>query len=382
MSGAREVTRNLIMTLFAKVTKSLKKEREFYFDIFVVLSFHGLIYLVYRALGITSACIMVLGMIREGTLILLIFWTINRLRRIVFGVSISLGFGLQMLILEQLSVVVICIFCVLFLLLLGVIEFFFLKGKSFLIEILYFFLLLSPHLFIDLQWSFHFAVMLFFLCLMKVIFNLINMDFSYSFKSLFITLLCLIVYIFCKCNFPFQETNFYIQILFLMAGSFVIYFCFLSERGYELAITSLSYISMNIYIARLITDNDTVFERCTIVYISVLLFLFMFLYILSIKKKESLTEIFNNKKVQILITLLLFLDPILSSLCIEVNTQYTWVWDWLLYFKLEIGVFGLLHFYFDEQKSIIYIIIKRKTRLLNTCGGEKGRNKMITIIKE
>lgn len=131
----------------------------------------------------------------------------------------------------------------------------------------------------------------------------------------------------------------------------MIYFCFLSERGYELAITSLSYISINIYIARLITDNDTVFERCTIVYISVLLFICMFLYILSIKKKESLTERFNNTKVQILITLLLFLDPILSSLCIEVNTQYTWVWDWLLYFKLEIGVFGFLHLYFDEPKE-------------------------------
>ena len=124
---------------------------------------------------------------------------------------------------------------------------------------------------------------------------------------------------------------------------------FLGERGIELAIPSLSYLILNIYIGRLITDNAKVFERCTILYIFVIVFISLSLYIVSLKTRKSLTQIFNDFKVKIFLTLLLFLDPILYSLCKELNVQYTWVPDWLLFFKLEIAVFGLLKFYFDEK---------------------------------
>lgn len=163
----------------------------------------------------------------------------------------------------------------------------------------------------------------------------------------------------------------------------VIYFCFLSKRGSELTITAIAYLSINIYIGRLITDNDAAFFRSTIVYISALLVIFLFLWSLSLKKQESLTNIFNENKVKILITLLVFLNPILSSLYGEINTQYTWVADWLCYFKLEIGVLGLIDLYFDEEQksSIRYIVIKGNSRFRNTCQREKERNRVMHRIK-
>lgn len=334
---------------YISMLEGANQSKKIVWEIVTVVLFYGLIYNAYRSLGMTSACIMLIRNIRECLTYLLFFFPQSIHRRILFDIEISLGFGLQMLILKKFTVGIICLLLILFLLLIVNMEFKIKKEKSYIFEVFYYFLIFSPHFFLDLRWSFNFLVILFCLSLEKSIFNRINKDVSCSLKTLNFTLFFLLVYLFFKCDFPYKETSFYVQILFLIAGSLVIFFSFLSERGYELTITSFSYLTLNIYIARLITDNDTAFERCTTVYISALLVIFIFIFTLSLKKQSSIKKIINDNKGKFILTLLFFLDSILSFLYGDISTQYTWVEIWLSYFKLQIVILGFIDLYCGKK---------------------------------
>ena len=330
----------------------------FFINILSLVFGYAIIYLSYFMLeGDKETFVKILLIMSECSAIYFCFCAKNELSRFQAVFSFFLSYLLNMIILEKLSV----FFYLFFLLLVVEYKGFFHLNLAFFF-ILLAFLLICPEI---MLWEFALVVQLVFLYLLQFFFqkffhidDIDDQSGSTPTKSLFFSLLFLLVFLFFIGDFDLRDTGFHLKILFLGAGSLVIYFCFLSKTGWELVITSLCYTIINIIIGGVIADSRSVFLRSSILYLTVILFIFFNIYCASLKRDESLTSIYNQLKVRILLSKLVFILVILSY--IRVNSTYSWIWPWLATFASQIGVLNLFFFFFNKKEDEFFQTLGRK----------------------
>lgn len=177
-------------------------------------------------------------------------------------------------------------------------------------------------------------------------------------KSLFFSLLFLLFSLFFTGHFSFSDTGFHLKILFLWAGALVIHLCFLSKTGWEQVITSLFYMFTNVIIGRILSDSTAIFFCISVLYLTLNLFIFLFLWVSSLKTEESLINIFEKGKVRIVLTKLAFLIYILYS--IHFDSKNNWIWPWLATFASQIVALNLFLFFFDKKEDGLFNALERK----------------------
>lgn len=275
------------------------------------------------------------------------------------GFSFFLSYFSIIILLDKLSE---NIFFSLFFLLL-VLEFLLVEYKGFCHLNWVFFVILIAYFCICqeiLLWGFALVLLLLFIYILLFFFQYLfhkeEESSSTPNKSLFFSLLLLLVSLLFIGDF--RDPGFHLQILFLGAGALVIYLCFLSKTGWEQVITSISYIIINVIIGGVITESTSVFLRNSILYLTVNLLIFCYLYGASLKKNQSLKCIFDIVKVRIFLSKLFFLVILLSN--ITMNSTYSWIWPWLATFASQVGVLNLFFFFFDKKEDEFFQTLGRK----------------------
>ena len=353
--------------LFQKMKAALTRVKEkpymvFFLNILTFLFSYAIIYLCYLILaGDKETFVKILLIMGECSAIFFFVCSQNELSRFQAVFSFFLSYMYTLMILDKLSehrffyLFFICL----------VLEFIFVEYTGFLPLNLIFFVILVSFLFISpeiLLWGFALVLLLIFLYLLFFFFkNFINKEEESSStpnKSLFFALLFLFVSLFLILDWRDPGFHFHLQILFLGAGALVIHFCFLSKTGWEQILTSLSYIMINLIIGRFLTENTSVFFQNSILYLTVNLLIFFYLYGASIKKKESLKSIFDQGKVRIYLSKLVFLVVLLSN--ITVNSTYSWIKPWLATFASQIVGLNLFFFFIDKKEDEFFQTLGRK----------------------
>lgn len=282
--------------------------------------------------------------------IIFCFYSQNELSRFQAVLSFFLSYLSILILLDKFSVQIFVIIFYLFLLL----EYLMVKYNGFLsLNWIFFFLLfaylnISPEI---LLWGSALVLLLIFLYLLRFLF--LHKKEECPKKSLFFSLLFLLL-----CIGNFRDTYFHLQILFLVAGALIIYFCFLSKTGWEQVITSLSYIMINLIIGGVITQNTSVFFNYSIPYLIINIFIFIYLYVASFKKKESLKNLFELGIVRIITSKFFFLIVILSYM--TVTDTYSWICPWLTTFTSQITALNLFLFFIDKKEDEFFQTLGRK----------------------
>lgn len=181
------------------------------------------------------------------------------------------------------------------------------------------------------MWGFHFVVQLVFLYLLQFILSRINRSQSLFF-SFFFLLVSLIIE-----DLNFGDPDFQLKILFL--ATVVFDFCFLSETGWELVITTLSYIILHFLIGGLLKDLSFYIVQSKTEFS-------IYLSFKTKKKAKSLTSVLNEILVRVVLGKLAFLLVRLQFR--KGNFTYSWHWPWLTTFTLQIIALNLFFFFFGN----------------------------------
>lgn len=186
-----------------------------------------------------------------------------------------------------------------------VVEFLIVKYGGFFPFNFLFFVILIAYFFICPEisfWGFALVLILIFLYLLHFFFRKEEESGSTPKKSLFFSLLFLLFSLFFTGHFYFTDTGFHLKILFLWAGALVIHLCFLSTTGWEQVITSLFYMFTNVIIGRILSDSTAIFFCISVLYLIFNFFIFLVLWVSSLKTGESLINLFEKGKVRIVLT--------------------------------------------------------------------------------